>query len=99
MTKWPDPKDPSDATDYTLSRWDAVLPAGDTVASIVDVEIRPVTSPALSEDPLKRALTATATTLWLSGGLAGQKYEVAIRVLTAQGRTFQRSAVLTVKEL
>jgi hypothetical protein len=99
MTKWPDAKDPSDATDYTLSKWDAVLPVGDTVASIIDVEIRPATAPPLNEDPQKRALTATSTTLWLTGGLAGQKYEVAIKVLTAQGRTFQRSATLQVKDL
>lgn len=99
MTKFPFPKDPADSADYTLTKWNLVLPLGDTVIAIAAVAIEPVTDPPLVEDATKRGFTTTTTTLWLSGGKAGTTYTVSITATTAGGRQFQRSALLPVKEL
>lgn len=40
--------------------------------------------------------TTKTTTVWLSGGTAGTDYTLTNRVVTAQGRTYEQSFILTV---
>lgn len=42
--------------------------------------------------------TTTTTTIWLSGGTAGEAYTLTNRIVTAGGRTSDRSIVVYVKE-
>lgn len=41
--------------------------------------------------------TTSTATVWLSGGTEGVHYTVTNRVVTAQGRTYERSIVVQVK--
>lgn len=102
MTKFPD-KDPTDVAIYELA-WAGVL-NGDTIASVDDIVITPVTSPALIEPEVgsppapERSFTDDTVTFWLSGGEAGTKYTVSMTVTTAAGQTLERSASVKVKQL
>lgn len=42
--------------------------------------------------------TETITTVWLSGGVPGQRYTITNRILTTAGRTDERSLVIVVKD-
>ena len=42
--------------------------------------------------------TATASTIWISGGTAGQTYSVANTIVTAAGRTHHKAFYLRVQE-
>ena len=42
--------------------------------------------------------TATAATIWISGGTAGQTYSVANAITTASGRTHHKAFYLRVQE-
>lgn len=42
--------------------------------------------------------TTTTTTIWLSGGTAGASYEVVNRIVTAGGRTEDRSITIRIEE-
>ena len=82
-------KDPDAILDYAVdwSRW----LAGDEIFSsawTVPVGLTKVTD----------ALTPTKTTVWLSGGTAGQSYTVTNRITTSAGRTEDRSFIAKVEE-
>ena len=42
--------------------------------------------------------TTTTATIWLSGGTAGQRYTVSNRIVTAAGRTEDRSITIKVRQ-
>jgi len=42
--------------------------------------------------------STTATTIWLSGGTAGESYELVNQIVTAAGRTDDRTITVIVKE-
>ncbi len=42
--------------------------------------------------------TTTTTTIWLSGGTAGSSYTASNRVVTAEGRTEDRTILIRVEE-
>lgn len=78
-------KDSSAVLDYGFD-WSAWL-GNDTIDTstwTVDTGIAVAADPAPSH-------TNTTTTVWLSGGTAGQTYTVTNRVITAGGRTDERS--------
>lgn len=85
------PKDPHDVLDYEVD-WSNWLPAGDTI--LVSEWIAPAGITMDSETN-----TNTTTTIWLSGGTAGQSYALTNRITTAGGRTRDRTITIRVKDL
>lgn len=82
-------KDPDAELDYRLD-WSAWLD-GDTISTSTwsaDTGITVTTS---------TSTTATAT-VWLAGGTLGQAYTVTNRVVTAGGRTDERSFLVVITE-
>lgn len=82
-------KDP-DATLEFGRDWSAWLAAnGDTI--VTSTWIVPAGLTVVDESN-----TATVTLVWLSGGTAGSSYQITNRVVTAQGRTDDRSIQIVV---
>lgn len=82
-------KDPDDVLDYSFD-WSAWLATSETISTsdwtpsagiVVDSETN----------------TTTTTTVWLSGGTAGQPYTVTNRITTNQARTVDRTMTIRVK--
>lgn len=87
-------KDPADVKDYAVDWSQALLVegvAGDTISTATWTVPVGLTKGAESS-------TTTRTTVWLSGGTASTSYRVACRVVTAQGRTYERSFTLQVED-
>lgn len=83
------PKDPNAVLDYSVdwSRW----LDGDSIASsawTVPTGLAKVTE----------TNTDTKAILWLSGGSAGQSYQVTNRITTTGGRTEDRTITIRVEE-
>ena len=86
---WPD-KDPDEVLDYSID-WTKRLESDDTIATSEWI----VPEDGVSKD--SDDFADTSTTIWLSGGVAGQTYSFTNRVTTAQGRTMDQSIRLKVK--
>ena len=86
-----------DATlDYSID-WSEELAANgpDTIAtSTWEAE----TGITIGADAKAPSHTATAATLWLSGGTVGRTYKVTNRIVTAGGRTDDRSFMFSIVE-
>jgi len=83
-------KDPNAVLDYSVE-WSKWL-AGDQIAT---------SEWSASDSSLEAAddsITATRTTVWLSGGTVGQLYTVTNRITTAGGRTDERSFMVQVQD-
>lgn len=87
-------KDPQEVLDYGFD-WndtdDPWLETGDTVSTST-WSIQPA---GLTED--SNSKTDTTTMIWLSGGTVGSKYKVSNRIVTADGRTAERSFYVKVE--
>lgn len=82
-------KDPSAVLDYAIN-WEMWLD-GDTIS----------TSTWTAEDGItidSSSNSTTLTTVWLSGGTANTTYTVTNRIVTAAGRTDERSLYIRVKQ-
>lgn len=94
--KW-DPKDPDDTDVFTLS-WVPRL-GTDTISSaswLIDgEETWPVGSGLLTKE--SESHTTTAVTIWLSGGVLDDDYDLTSRVVTIGGRTMDQSVKLKVR--
>lgn len=88
-------KDPDAVLDYSIA-WDEWLD-GDTIASATWTVTSGLTKGAESINSGSVVLNgvprpaASVATVWLSGGTAGTTYTVTCRVVTAAGRTEDRS--------
>jgi hypothetical protein len=82
-------KDPNANLDYQID-WSSWL-GSDTISSSAWTVQSGLTKGSDSK-------TDTTTTVWLSGGTAGQTYRVTNRVVTAGGRTDDRSFWVVVEE-
>ena len=90
MTFIPDnPKDPNAVIDYAVD-WTLWLD-GDTISSSIWTAATGITIDSNTN-------TITNSTVWLSGGTAGASYEVTNRVVTAGGRTDDRTILISVAE-
>lgn len=87
FSRWPI-KDPDERLDYTID-WTARLD-GDTIQSSVWV----IPSGLSNYDD---SFTNISATVWLTGGIAGQEYEVTNRVTTAAGRIMDQTVRLPVR--
>ena len=82
-------KDPNAVLDYQFN-WAAWLGSDTIQTSTWDV---PDGITKTNEDN-----SDTTTTVWLSGGTVGTSYEVVNQIVTAGGRTDERTPVIHVKE-
>jgi len=83
-------KDPDAILDYSIE-WSKWL-AGDQIQKSAWT----VSDPAL--EAANDSNTPTRTTVWLSGGGAGQSYTVTNRITTSGGRTDERSFTIQVQD-
>jgi len=83
-------KDPSAVLDFTLD-WSSWLASGETISTSTWTVPTGLTKDSSSN-------TATATTVWLSGGTAGQFYPYVNRIVTSQARTDERTIVVGVRD-
>jgi len=81
-------KDPIDKLDYgfDLAKW----LADDVIATATWAVPAGITKVAESN-------TTTVTRVWVSGGTAGEDYDLEVTVTTAAGRTWQRTITLKVR--
>ncbi len=94
--RWPD-KDPADVLDYGLDWAEALnqTSPADTISSTTWTVPAGLTAGA-------QFVVGSVATTWLSGGAAGAEgadYTITCRIVTAGGRTLERSVKLMVKEL
>jgi hypothetical protein len=84
-------KDPNAALDYKRdwSLW--LAPTGDTIVTSTWIVPTGLTKTAESN-------TTTVATVWLSGGTTGLSYQVTNRIVTAQGRTEDRTMEVVIRE-
>lgn len=87
IERWPT-KDPDEELDYEIN-WIDLLTPGDTIQ----------TSTWFVPVGITRGLegqTSTSTSIWLTGGTAGNTYSLTNRVTTPLGRTHEQSVKLKV---
>jgi len=84
-------KDPDAVKDYGIDWDDWLNDVGDTIS--VSEWIVPQGLTAISNSK-----TTLGTTVWLSGGNAGESYRVTNRITTVGGRIDDRSILLKCKE-
>jgi hypothetical protein len=82
-------KDPNAVLDYQID-WSTWL-GTDTISSATWTVATGLTKTTDSK-------TTTTTTVWLSGGTAGTTYSVACRIVTAGGRTDDRTVQIKVED-
>lgn len=86
-------KDPNAIKDYSID-WDTLYLKGlDTIATSTWTVPTGITQVGSATN------STTVTTIWLSGGTAGQQYEVTNRIVTVGGRTDERTLTLIIKDL
>jgi len=82
-------KDPDAVLDYTID-WSPWLD-GDTINTSIYIVAN-----GIVED--SRSNTNTETTIWLSSGTSSVKYKITNRIVTAAGRTEDRTFYVKIKE-
>jgi hypothetical protein len=105
-------KDPGAVLDYTFD-WGAAadpfqpadqtgpwLTGGDTIASATfSIALNSGTDvTTLAQGPLGNSHTTTTATIWLKDGTAGCDYDVVCQIVTAQGRTDERTLRVKVRQ-
>lgn len=81
-------KDPDEVLDYVRD-WTALLD-GDTIATSTWVVPTGITKNSDTH-------TATAATIWLSGGTLDTNYDVVNRITTTGGRTFDTTLLFMIR--
>jgi hypothetical protein len=93
---WPF-KDPNDVADYGLDWYGTTAKPGQM---LIDADTI-TASIWIVPDGITRnsdAFDTRTTTIWLSGGTAGETYLLTNRITTAGGRTYDQTARLRVKD-
>ena len=83
-------KDPNAILSYTID-WGTNYLGSDTIATSTWTVPTGITQTSASND-------TTNAVIWLSGGTAGQQYEVTNRIVTAGGLTDERTLTIIVKD-
>jgi hypothetical protein len=86
-------KDPSENLDYERD-WSRTLQSGSTIESSVWA-----VPAGLEHDEELDSFTDKTTKLWLRGGEAGTTYTITNTITTSQGRIYERSFLLKIKDL
>lgn len=82
-------KDPDAVIDFKQDWSEWVAATGDTIVTSTWIVPTGITKTNESN-------TATTATVWLSGGTVGSSYQVTNRIVTAQGRTDDRTLQIVV---
>lgn len=85
-------KDPDAVLDYEWDWSDWLTAITDTITSVTFVPDTGIVVNSSSH-------TATAAIAWISGGTAGTSYNVTCRIVTAGGRTDDRTATFKITNL
>lgn len=92
--QWP-PKDPDDVLDFSID-WSEVLESDGLVGTPDTIATVTWTLPAgITKGSQAEALGIA--TVWISGGTIGSKYDVHCRMVSAGGRTYDRTVTLPVR--
>ena len=83
-------KDPADVLDYTRDWTNQLVPRDDTIATSTWTAPTGITKDDETNDDL-------TSTVWLSGGTAGDTYEVPCTITTTGGRTLEQSIWIRVE--
>lgn len=83
----------AEVKDYAIDWSKALLVNGVDTGDTINGSTWTVES-GITKDSDSRA--TKTTTVWLSGGTAGTEYTITCRVTTTQGRTYERSFLLTI---
>lgn len=81
-------KDPDEVLDY-IRDWSALLD-GDTISTSTWTAETGITVDSSSN-------TTTTATIWLSGGTVNQNYSVVNRIVTAGGRTHEKTLTFKIR--
>lgn len=84
-------KDPDEVLDYKFDWYDWLNPLADTISTSTFFATSGISVGVTSN-------TTTNSTVWLSGGTSGQPYRITNRIVTAGGRTSDRSITIRVQE-
>lgn len=82
-------KDPDDELDYKFD-WSNWLATGETISSYTITTETGLTKDSDSE-------SSGVVTVWLSGGTAGNDYDVACKITSSAGRVKERTMTFRVK--
>ena len=82
-------KDPDAVLDYGFD-WSSWLATGETISSHTITTETGLTKDSDSE-------SSGVVTVWLSGGTAGNDYDVACKIVTSASRTDERTITIRVK--
>lgn len=83
-------KDPQAVLDYAID-WSDWLEIDDTIASAEWTVPTGIVSDKEEESD-------TAAVIWLSGGTLGEKYSIACKITTTEGRTDERTIQVKIKD-
>ena len=90
-------KQPAEVKDYDIDYAEWLGPVADEVASATaDVTSDTEPTPTLVVDSIEDSTTVVK--LWISGGTAGVRYKVTVKLTTAGGRLDESELVFTVKD-
>ncbi len=87
-------KRPAEVKDYQVDWSRHLLVGGVDVGDTISTSSWAVETGITKNTDTK---TSSTTTVWLAGGTEGTHYTVTNTVVTAQGRTYERSIVIQVK--
>lgn len=85
------PKDPQDVVDYPVEWADVLELDGDTLTSATWTFPEGLTKQA-------DAIAGTQAVVWIAGGTDGERYEISCLVVTAGGRTYDRTFSIVVRQ-
>ncbi len=91
MQSWPQAKDPDDIADYQMD-WSNRLEEGETLETSTFTVVQG------SVEIDSQDFNGGLTTVWLSGGTAGEVCLIRNRVTTDQGRQWDNTGRLRVRE-
>lgn len=91
MKSWADAKDPNAEYDLQFD-WSKRLEEGETIASSVFLK---------DDDTLvidRESIDGAFTTFWVAGGTAGEPVEITNRIVTSEGRKWDKTGILRMRE-
>jgi hypothetical protein len=86
-------KDPNDIVDYQVSWAEWLGEVDDTIATSTFL-----VPDGITEDEGRRANTSTDATIWLSGGMLGETYDITSRITTAGGRQADKTFRVIIRQ-